>query len=105
MPAPNHLCGIPLMRTGCINMQDYVVVIGHYRIRAEIDCKYLVQPQQFIFQPLLAMIKVLASEPILTKKETSTYGSYTDVIVRGGLQRDQRLSGSGHCVTPVTAYC
>ena len=71
---------------------------------SEIDCKYLTQPQQFVFKPLFAMIKVFSREAILTTKEASTYGSYTDVIVRGGLQRDQRLSGSGHCVTPITAY-
>ena len=67
--------------------------------------EYLAQPQQFIFQPLLAMIKVFASESIITTKETSTYDYYTDVIVRGGLPRDQRLSSLGHCVTPVTTYC
>ena len=58
-----------------------------------------------MFKPLIGMIKVHTREARLTTKEASTYRSHTDVIVRDGLQRDQRLSSSGYCDTPVTAYC
>jgi hypothetical protein len=73
-----------------------MVVIGHDGVGADIDGEYIRQLLQPGDYPLLTVLVVLSGYGILSPEEGATYTTADAVIVGGGVERNELVSGAGH---------
>jgi hypothetical protein len=73
-----------------------MVVIGHDGVGADIDGEYIRQLLQPGDYPLLTVLVVLSGYGILSPKKGTAYAATYAVIVGGGIEGDELISGAGH---------
>ena len=81
MPSLNNFIMSPLSGLGKIDVQHDVIVIGQYRIRANIQREHTRKAEHYIFQPLPSMIEVFTGILVLSAEKTSSNGSADDMDV------------------------
>lgn len=79
---------IPVGYFRCINVQDHMVVIAHYRIRTDIQSKYTAQLQEPVFDPLSAVLKALPGTIVPPAQESPSYTARDAVVVGCAVNAD-----------------
>lgn len=73
-----------------------MIVVAHYCVCQQIYCEDLGQLDKTIFNPAPAMIKVLASELIVTAQKCPPHAARGAMVVHGMVQADLLAPGYRH---------